>query len=47
MANIDFVFWNEEWQEHTEQKTQQGRGSYGSTGPKTHDSKKSWGQEQI
>jgi hypothetical protein len=43
MANINFVFWNEEWQEHTEQKTQQGRGTYVPTHPKENDSKESWG----
>ena len=45
MENLNFIFWNDEWKENTEQKKKQGRGSYGSTCPKKNDSKKSWGQK--
>lgn len=47
MANLEFVFWNEEWQEHTEQETKQGRGAYGSTSPKTDDSTRPRRQKEI
>ena len=39
----EIVFWDEQWQEHTEQETQQGGGSHGSTSEAKNDPKGSRG----
>ena len=39
----DFVFWDEQWKENTEQETQQGGGPDGSTSEATNDPKGSRG----
>jgi len=35
----EYVFWDEQWQEHTEQKTNTNGGASGSTDSKENDSK--------
>ena len=39
----EFIFWDEQWQEHTEQTSKQGGGAHGSTSPKANDSEESRG----
>ena len=39
----DFIFWDEQWQEYTEQTSQQGGGTPSPTGSTKNDSKESWG----
>ena len=43
MENLDFIFWDEQWQENTEQTSQQGGGTYVPTNKAKNDSKRSWG----
>jgi hypothetical protein len=40
---MEFTFWDEQWQEHTEQTSQQGGGTSGPTGSAKNDPKRSWG----
>jgi len=42
MSKYHFWFWDEQWQANTEQETQQGGGTHGSTSEAKNDSKESW-----
>jgi hypothetical protein len=42
MSKYHFWFWDEQWQENTEQETQQGGGALSPTHPKEDDSETSW-----